>query len=264
MVLHVEDLPVGNYMTAFPLSVLSDVLLSEAVDFMARRGIGNLVVRQEDGRILGLLTERDILQEIIKARTLPSKQIKEIILSKFEKIPSQTNILDAAKYMVNRKSRLLVFSHEELVGIVTASDLMRAFRKTYLSPVLDDVISKHLYSVPTTSSVYDACRILYEKRIGSVIVEDTKTGKGIFTERDLLYKVLLNRVHLDENIKLYSTFPLVTASDGILANEAASIMSAKNIKRLGLTYGFQITGMVTARDIIKAYKDDDSPRIKNY
>lgn len=263
MVLRVEDLPVGNYMTAFPLSVLPDVSLIEATDFMARRGIGNLIVSTDDGQALGILTERDILKEVIKERNLPLKTIKDITFSKFTKISPDINVVEAAKQMIHEKSRLLVFSSDELVGIVTASDLLRAFRKTYLSPPLDDVVSSDVFSVSMTDSIFDGCKTLYEKGIGSVIVNDTDIYKGIFTERDLLYKVLLNRVNLDENIKLYSTFPLITASDGILANEAASIMAEKNVKRLALTCDSKITGIVTARDIVDAYQSD-SPRLRNY
>lgn len=263
MVLEVENLPVGNYMTAFPLSVLPEVSLSESVDFMARRGIGNLIVSDDEGNVLGILTERDILKEIVTAKNLPLKLIKDIRFSNFEKISPDISVIDAAKQMINKKSRLLVYSDDTLVGIVTASDLLRAFRKTYMSPTMDDVVSSNIYAVSKTTTIYDTCKILFEKGIGSVIVNDSNMYKGIFTERDLLYKVLLNRVNLDESIELYSTFPLITASDGILANEAASIMAEKNVKRLALTYDSKITGIVTARDIVDAYQSD-SPRIKNY
>lgn len=263
MVLQVENLPVGNYMTAFPLSVLPEVSLSESIDFMARRGIGNLIVSDDVGNVLGILTERDILKEIVTAKNLPLKSIKDTGFSNFEKISPDISVIDAAKQMINKKSRLLVYSDDTLVGIVTASDLLRAFRKTYTSPTMDDVISPHVYAVSKTTTIYDTCKILFEKGIGSVIVNDSNMYSGIFTERDLLYKVLLNRVNLDESIELYSTFPLITASDGILANEAASIMAEKNVKRLALTYDSKITGIVTARDIVDAYQSD-SPRIKNY
>ncbi|TFG81259.1 MAG: CBS domain-containing protein, partial [Erysipelotrichales bacterium] len=55
----------------------------------------------------------------------------------------------------------------------------------------------------------------------------------------------------------YASFPLITAKNGILANEAAKIMMTKDIKRLALTTNGSITGIVTARDIVDAFQMDD-------
>jgi signal-transduction protein with cAMP-binding, CBS, and nucleotidyltransferase domain len=112
-------------------------------------------------------------------------------------------------------------------------------------------------------SIFDVCKAMYGKRIGSMIVDGTDSKHGIFTERDLVFKVLNNKGSLDEPIELYSSFPLITAKDGILANEAASIMALHHIKRLGLTDNGKITGVVTVRDIVDAYQSG-SPQIKNY
>jgi CBS domain-containing protein len=264
MGLHVTDLPVGNYMTAYPISVLPDVSLDEAIGFMARRGIGNLIVSEEDGTPLGILTERNILQQIVSAKTLPNVKIKEVSQQPFVKIKPDTSILDAAKSMISKKARLLVFADsDKLVGIVTASDLVRAFRRTYVAPSLDEVVSKKIHRMSFNESILDAVQMMFEKGIGSVIVEGSQSDYGIFTERDLVFKVLNNHVQLDEKIEFYSSFPLITAEDGILANEAASIMAANNIKRLALKDQDTITGIVTARDIVEAYQNE-SPYIKNY
>jgi signal-transduction protein with cAMP-binding, CBS, and nucleotidyltransferase domain len=146
---------------------------------------------------------------------------------------------------------------------VTASDLVRAFRKTYVAPSLEEVVSKKIHRMSFNESILDAVQMMFEKGIGSVIVEGSHSDYGIFTERDLVFKVLNNHVQLDEKIELYSSFPLITAEDGILANEAASIMAANNIKRLALKNQDTITGIVTARDIVEAYQNE-SPHIKNY
>jgi signal-transduction protein with cAMP-binding, CBS, and nucleotidyltransferase domain len=204
------------------------------------------------------------LQQIVSAKTLPNVKIKEVSQQPFVKIKPDTSILDAAKSMISKKARLLVFADsDKLVGIVTASDLVRAFRRTYVAPSLDEVVSKKIHRMSFNESILDAVQMMFEKGIGSVIVEGSQSDYGIFTERDLVFKVLNNHVQLDEKIEFYSSFPLITAEDGILANEAASIMAANNIKRLALKDQDTITGIVTARDIVEAYQNE-SPYIKNY
>jgi predicted transcriptional regulator len=241
-------------MTAYPVSVLSEVSLFEAIGFMARRGIGNMIVTDDEGTPLGILTEREILAQLALHKTLPNIQVNEIKLQKFEKLAPDTSIYEAAKTLFSKKARLLVFSeHDKPVGIITASDLLRAFRKTDYSPSISSVISKKIYMCAYNDKILDAIELMHKKRIGSVIIERLEDNYGIFTERDLIFKVLNNKVPINEKLKLYSVFPLVTADEDISAREAASIMAAKNIKRLVLTKNDDIVGIVTARDLVDAY-----------
>ena len=264
MVLELDTLFVGNYLTAFPISVLDTVSLHDAVGFMARRGIGNLIVSTDKGESLGILTERDVLKQIVEKNTFPDVELSEMVLTPFVKITPDTSVQRAAELIISQKARLLVFADsDKLVGIITPSDLLRAFRKTYVAPTLDDVVSKNVCHMAYDESILDACKVMYDKRIGSVIIDGKDPEHGIFTERDLLFKVLNNKVQLDESIELYSSFPLITIKDGILANEAASKMALHHIKRLALTDDEKITGVVTVRDIVDAYQSD-SPQIRNY
>lgn len=264
MVLELNTLFVGNYLTAFPISVLDSVSLRDAVGFMARRGIGNLIVSTNDGEPLGILTERDVLKQIVEKDIFPDIELSEMILTPFLKITPDTSIQRASELIISKKARLLVFAEsDKLVGIITPSDLLRAFRKTYVAPTLDEVVSKNVCHMAYDESILDVCKAMYEKRIGSVIVDGKDSGHGMFTERDLVFDVLNNKVQLSESVELYSSFPLITAKDGILANEAASIMALHHIKRLALTYDEKITGVVTVRDIVDAYQSG-SPQIKNY
>jgi CBS domain-containing protein len=181
------------------------------------------------------------------------KQVKQIGYQKFIAIEPNISVLKAAKTMIRKKSRLLVFDNDKLVGIITASDMLRAFRKTDDSPPLDDVISKKIYRCSSKDSVLKVVKLMHEKKIGSVIVEKNKSI-GIFTERDLLVHILANNIDLDRPVEGYSSYPLIAAKYGILAKEAASIMAQKGVKRLGLTEDGSLVGIVTARDMVDAYQ----------
>lgn len=252
--LKISDLSVGNYMTAFPLSVLSEVSISETVGFMARHGIGNIVISDDDETPLGIFTERELLSLLDTHKSLPDIPLSEVKLAKFEKITPNASVYEAAKTMLAKKSRLLVFSeHDKPVGIITTSDLLRAFRKTDYAPSLSRVISTKVFQCSYDDKISDAVKLMHDKRVGSVLIEKPEENWGLFTERDLIFKVLNNRVPLTEKLKLYSSFPLITTNHIVLANEAASIMAAKNIKRLVLTKNDDIMGIVTARDVVDAY-----------
>ena len=254
MAIAISNLPVANYMTPYPISVDPDVTFTKAVSFMADRGFGNLIISEGDTPS-GILTEREIVSAIASGKVIANLKVKDMGSQPFVKIPLGSTILDAASLMIKEKKRPLVFADEnKLVGIITASDMMRAFRKTSNAPSLEDVISPDIIQCKYDDSILHAVKIMHEKRIGSLIID--KDGKyGIFSERDLLVHVLGNNVSLTGEVGGYSSFPLVVAKQGIKGNEAASIMAANNIKRLGLVDGNDaLVGIVTARDVVDAYQ----------
>jgi len=252
MGLKIANLPISNYMTAYPISVDSKVPLMEAINFMAERGFGNLVV--SDGVIpKGILTEREILKAIVDSKDLHKLKVRDAGWQPYVRLSLGYTVLDAAHQIIRKKSRLLVFDGDKLVGIVTVSDLLRAFRKTRNDASLDNVLSTKIEKCKSSDSVFDAVKKMHEKRIGSIIIEDMK-GYGIFTERDLLTHVTSNEFNIHDPVGKHSSSPMIVANVGIKAHEAASIMASKNIKRLGLVKDGSLVSMATARDIVDAYQ----------
>lgn len=254
MGLKVKDLLVGNYMSEYPISVKPDVSFKTAVEFMAERRFATLVVMEEKSIMpLGVLTEREILRHVVAGEKSMDERVKQVFIQPFVSVTPDTTIIEAARLMVSKKSRVLVFADgNKLVGTITASDMLRAFREADTAPSLEKVISTKVYHCMYDTTILDAAKLLDEKNIGSVLVK-MYSADGIFTQRDLV-RILARGIDVEEKVGQYSSFPLVTAKRGILANEAAAIMASRNIKRLGLTDNDSIAGIVTARDIVDAYQ----------
>lgn len=253
MGLRIEELLVGNYMSEYPISVKPDVPFETVVRFMTESRFATLIVMEEEKSMpLGVFTERGIIRHVVSGKTM-DQSIKQELIQSFVSVTPDTTIMEAAKLMITKKSRILVFADtDKLVGTITASDMLRAFRETDKAPSLEKVISTKVYHCPFDTTVLDAVKLLDEKNIGSVIVTRDSLY-GIFTQRDLV-RVLTNGEDLKNKVGDYSSFPLVTAKKNILANEVAKIMASKNIKRLGLTENNSLVGIVTARDIVDAYQ----------
>ncbi|MDH3610836.1 MAG: CBS domain-containing protein [Nitrosopumilus sp.] len=253
MTVKIQTLPITNYMTAYPISVEPQVPITKAIGFMVERDFGNLVV--SDGTMpKGILTEREILKAIAESRNLDELTVDDVGLQPFTKLDLGDTVLDATHLMNKNKSRLLVFDDAKLVGIVTVSDLLRAFRKIKTETSLYKVISTKIEKCSKNDSILKAVKIMHEKRVGSVIIQDME-GYGIFSERDLLTYLYSNDFKLDLEIGKYSSSPLIVANDEITINQAASIMAANDIKRLGITKNDSLIGIVTGRDLLEAYQD---------
>jgi CBS domain-containing protein len=102
--------------------------------------------------------------------------------------------------------------------------------------------------------------IMAEKKVGSVIMAENEKWTGIFTERDLVKRVLAPRRGLETTMAEVASTPLVTAEPGIFGREAAGTMAMHGFKRLPLWLDGEGVGIVTARDIVEAFAHASTPR----
>ena len=253
MVLDKLQLRVGDYMTPNPISVKPGMNLKDAISIMAKKKIGNIIVNDDKGKPSSVLTEREILNYLVKDGGIPDIKMKDVQTKPFAIVSTDDLVLDASKILIGKKKRLLVFDDKKLVGIITASDMLRGLRATGGNPVLEKVASTKVYSCKYFDSIFKAINLMYKKRIGCVLIIKDKLPFGIFTERDLL-RVLTENVSLQERLANHSTYPLITAKYGIKGNDAAEIMSKNKIKRLALKKNDVVVSIVTARDIVDAFR----------
>ncbi|AIY87014.1 MULTISPECIES: IMP dehydrogenase [unclassified Thermotoga] len=106
-----------------PITVTPDMTVKEAFDLMAEYKIGGLPVVDEEGRLVGLLTNRDIRFE----KNL-SKKIKDLMTPREKLIVAPPDIsLEKAKEILHqhRIEKLpLVSKDNKLVGLITIKDIM--------------------------------------------------------------------------------------------------------------------------------------------
>jgi len=253
MVLDKLHLRVTDYMTPDPISVKSNLNLNDAISIMAKKKIGNVIVNDEKGMPSSILTEREILTYLVKDGRIPDIEMKDVNTKPFATVSPNDLVLNAAKTLIEKKKRLLVFDNVKLVGIITVSDMLRGLRTIGGNPHLEKVVSTKVYSCEYFDSIFKSINLMFKKRIGSVLIIKDDLPFGIFTERDLLW-VLTKNVSLQERLANYSTYPLITAKYGIKGNDAAEIMSKNKIKRLALKKNGEIVAMLTARDIVDAFR----------
>lgn len=241
------------------VTVQPDTKFVDAVQMMILKGIGNLAVAEGDA-VDGILTERELLQHLVLNKTLPNKRVKYVLTQKFTKITPETTILEAARTMISKKARLLVFQKgkrtgvDQLTGIITASDIVRAFLETDRNPSIETVMTNRIFSLKPNNTILAAAKMMLKRGIGSVLVTTNGAPYAIFTERDLLNRVLGEQVDIEDKVGSYCTHPVVTARRGIGAKDAAKIMFSHKIKRLPLTKGDEVVAMVTSRDLVEAFQ----------
>ncbi len=241
------------------VSIGQDASVEKAVAAMDGHNIGSVVVLDDLGPC-GVFTERDLLCRVLsKGKDPKATTIAEVASPRFPSIDSTQTLEETAAAMICRKSRLMVFEGAELVGIVTPTDLVRELRGAVEDFSILKVISTKVVTALPETPVDVVVKQMDERKIGSVIVTENDRWGAIFTERDLLRKVLARKRRLDTPVRDVASSPLVAAVPGILGREAAGIMAQHSFKRLPLMLNGEGIGVVTARDLVEAYAMANRP-----
>lgn len=245
---------VSDIMSRRVITTTPETPMIQAAKTMGEQHIGSLIV-VKFGTPVAIVTERDLLSRVLACNLdLEKTLVGQVMSYPLIKICPPFEIREAARTMVNKKGRLVVFVCGKLAGIITASDLIREMPEAPESSlVVDDFMTKKIVSVTEDETVLDAVALMGKKRVGSVIVTHDKTPVGIFTERDLLSTFIVQSRPLDTPVGAACSAPLKTAPAGISIHEAAKIMAAQHIRRLPLMKKKKIAGIITARDLVEAY-----------
>jgi CBS domain-containing protein len=245
---------VSDVMTATVLTINPEASMEDAAKIMGERHVGSLVVIEKETPV-GIVTERDLLSKVIAFNKDAAKiKVKEVMSTRLITTNPTDTIKDAAQTMIKQKGRLVVLKEGKVSGIITASDLIRTLPKIPETMIkVDDVMTKKIIAVKSGTPLEKVARMMGEMRIGSVLIEDQGKPQGIFTERDLLTKVLSRRLTMDTQVGELSSTPLVTIPAGSSIHKTALTMVSKHVRRLPVTHNGEIVGIVTARDLVEAY-----------
>lgn len=120
---NVGDLIRGQELLRMPL----DSSVSEAATHMVDRHVGAVLI-YEGKTLRGTFTERDMLERVVVTNLTPGEiAIKDVMTSDPASISADETVLHAIFAMKERMTRhLLVKERDEVIGIVSVTDLLRA------------------------------------------------------------------------------------------------------------------------------------------
>ena len=131
------DHPVREIMNSPVRTVDYDMAVTDAARILSRRDIGSLVV--ENGEIEGIVTESDIVEAVGAEHDTDRMTVGQLMTKAVLTVDSTESIEVACERMrANEVKKLPVTDGEELVGIVTTTDVTRS-----LVPGLDKVITSY-------------------------------------------------------------------------------------------------------------------------
>jgi len=245
---------VSDIMSTPVLTIDLEAPLEDAVRILGERHIGSLVVTEKDNPA-GIVTERDLLSKVIAQDRDPAKiKVREVMSAQLITVKPTNTIKEAAQRMIKEKGRLVVLKEGKVCGIITASDLILSIPKIpQTMDMVDDAMTKKIVAVEGETSVREAAKLMGRLRIGSVLIRDGGGPNGIFTERDLMTKILSRKLPLEVRVGELASRPLITIPLGSSIHRTAVTMAARHVRRLPVATNNEIVGIITARDLVEAY-----------
>ena len=108
------------------LTIASDASVYDAVKQMVEANVGSLLVTV-DGRIEGIVTERDYLRRVtLEGRTDEDTQVSEIMSSPLVVVTPSTSVDECMAVMTDRRIRHVpVVDDGDIVGLISIGDLVK-------------------------------------------------------------------------------------------------------------------------------------------
>ena len=121
---------------------------------------------------------------------------------------------------------------------------------------LSDIMSKNIIVGSVDDGIYEIASIMKENDIGFVPIARDDKIVGVITDRDIVVKIISNHDY-NSNITNYMTKDIVDVSIGSSLNDVLSIMKKYKVKRVLVTDGDRVLGVVSLSDILNCNLDDE-------
>jgi signal-transduction protein with cAMP-binding, CBS, and nucleotidyltransferase domain len=126
------DALVEDYTTTTLVTISQRQSVLEVAKRMVERSISSIAITDEEDRIVGIVTERDIVNAIT-SRVAPDKAPASSLMTRpLVSITSNSHIEDAARTMISNRVRHLMVTDPhscQVVGIITVTDLARYLKQ---------------------------------------------------------------------------------------------------------------------------------------
>ena len=270
-----------------PLIIEPEMPLQEAIALMSQaRGSSCILSAQEisvekdypnqirsscalimkDEKLLGILTERDIVKLTANAIAFADFTVAEVMTHPVVTL-KEDNFPDIfAALFLFRRYRIrhlpLIDNQEQLLGVISPETIRHAMRPANLLKLrkVADVMSRDVVTATAQQSIKEIAQLMAENQVSCVIIvaedpeREIQYPVGIITERDIIQFQTL-QLSLDQILakEVMSTpLSLLSPEDSLLA--AHQEMERKRIRRLVVSWNWgRGLGLITQTSLLKIF-----------
>ena len=188
---------ISSVMVKDVITVPETMQLGEVAKIMLDNGIGSVPVMKDD-EMVGIVSKADFVTLAVGI-AFDKIAVKEIMTKDVVAVAPTDRLVHARRQMMDANvGRLPVIDDDELVGMITSKDLMRAFidfrknvpekyQKTQIKEVfVEDIMSSNPSYVSKEMSISEVSNIMMETGYNGLPVVEEGKVVGIITQTDIL------------------------------------------------------------------------------
>lgn len=245
---------IKHWMVKNVVTLKEDQTIQEACVQMQKNKIGSVIIMKND-KPIGIFTERDLLTKVVALRKSPEKtKLGEVMTTNMVSATTASTYDEAYEIMNKYNIRHLpIIENNTLIAVVSMRDLLRySFFKRINKENISAWMVKEVVTVAPNQTVQDACVLMQKYTIGSVIIVKNKRPVGIFTERDLLTKVVVqNKDYSKTKLEDVMTRDIKKATTQSTYKEVYDLMTQNNIRHLPIVEEEALVAIVSIRDLLR-------------
>lgn len=226
--------PLSQIMTSAVITVEPGTRVAEAVEILSERHISCLVVA-EDGRPVGIVTERDIVKCYDGLDRHGERPIGEVMTPAPLTVPAAMDHFEAFKVMKAHRIRHLVVGGDggRVDGVVTETDFVRHLGVDfYVRPKDVRAVMAPVVTAGAGTALTEVLTQLARPGIHCVVIESAGCAVGILTERDAVSLLRQHRPVRDLTAGEVMGRPLRTIRPSASLLEATDALRNFNIRHL--------------------------------
>lgn len=130
-------------------------------------------------------------------------------------------------------------------------------------PTLREIMTPNPVTVDPQATLKEVASLMLEQDIGAVLVMDGDRPSGIITDRDIVIRAVAYGHDYGTAVTDYTTGSVFTMEADSDVQEAAREMADRQLRRLPVTDGGKIVGMVSLGDLaVRAGGDADETALQ--
>jgi CBS domain-containing protein len=112
-----------------------------------------------------------------------------------------------------------------------------------------EVMTQGVVTAESGDSLQHVGELMRDRNVGSVVICDAGRAVGVITDRDLALAVVADRIEPGSSAGDHASRPIVTGEVEMDIEEAVALMIQHRIRRLPVTRGEGLVGIVTIDDL---------------
>ncbi|AFY55053.1 putative signal-transduction protein containing cAMP-binding and CBS domains [Rivularia sp. PCC 7116] len=273
-----------------PITVEPQTLILDAIALMNQRRVSmnsdnndeshsacSCVLVVQDGEVLGIFTERDIVSLTAKNINLSQVKVAEVMVQPVITLnKSALEDIFAVLFLFRRyRIRHLPILNDsgKLTGLVSPESIRKVLRPDNFLKMrrVADVMTTDVLTLPVTASVLEIAQLMAEHRISCVVITQDEVKDwdsnvanpvGIVTERDIVQfqGLQIDLAEVRAQMVMSSPLFLLSPEDSLL--DAHEEMQKRHVRRLVVSWDWgQGLGLITLTNMLKIFDPIEMYRV---